>query len=449
MYRKPKYSFAQWCIDNGKSDLLDRWDYDLNNCNPSDVSAKTEKELWFKCPCNKHESELKRVDGLAYGKAKDIHCIKCDSFAQGIIDEYGVEYLNKIWSDKNEFTPWDISNKNAHKNIIFRCLKNPAHEFERTPQVYWRTSLCPICEKEQSRFGTKYPESVDVWSQLNDTSPFDYSTTQHAVVWWKCNNGVHDDYRLSLQSMVDCGFQCYYCKPKKWYPKYGNRLDLSGKRFGKLTVLSIHGSINNITYWNCKCDCGNECVKIGYLLYQGRTKTCGDRTIHFVGEDNPNWKGGITPENIAIRMSSEYDEWRLSVYEKDGYSCQICGTHDDLTAHHIYPFATYPDLRLDINNGMTLCNTHHSTKSPESFHSVYGCFNNTPEQLEEYINEKRKQLGIDIPFSIDEYVSGNNKLVPTNNFNKYIVINQENRLCSISIPLLDAELIWSQNTKEE
>ena len=33
--------------------------------------------------------------------------------------------------------------------------------------------------------------------------------------------------------------------------------------------------------------------------------------------------------------------------------------------------------------------------------------NNTPEQLEEYINNKRKELGINIPFNIEEYLNGN------------------------------------------
>ena len=450
MIRKPKYSFEQWCLDNDRNDLLNRWDFEKNEFSPSDISSKTERLVWFKCPCKKHESELKRVDGLAYGKCQDIHCDKCDSFAQHIVDKYGEEYLNSIWSDKNEFSPWEISNKNAHNDIIFKCINNDDHEFKRTPSVYWKTSSCPICEKESSRFGTKYPESLAVWSELNDTTPHDYSTAEHAVVWWKCNNNIHEDYKLGLQAMARNDFQCYYCRPKIWKPKYGNRLNLIGRRFGSLVVKSLYGSINNMTYWNCKCDCGNDCIKMGWVLNQGHVKTCGDRTVHFVGENNPNWKGGITPENVSIRMSQEYDDWRLSVYRKDRFSCLVCGTHDNLTAHHIYPFSVYPELRLDVNNGMTLCNEHHSTKYPESFHSTYGCFNNTPQQLEEYINNKRKQLGGDTPFSIEEYLKGVNDLLKPDDIpNPYVVINKETNLCHFSIPLEDAELIWGKENDEQ
>ena len=57
-------------------------------------------------------------------------------------------------------------------------------------------------------------------------------------------------------------------------------IDLTGKRFGRLTVLG-----RNIEYqkehneyhpcWNCICDCGNECIVSGPSLRTGNTKSCG------------------------------------------------------------------------------------------------------------------------------------------------------------------------------
>ena len=81
------------------------------------------------------------------------------------------------------------------------------------------------------------------------------------------------------------------------------------------------------------------------------------------GENNGNWKGGITPLNHTIRNSINYIEWRKAVFERDDYRCYDCGERgSELNAHHTYPFARFPRLRFDINNGVTLCETcHHQT----------------------------------------------------------------------------------------
>lgn len=53
-----------------------------------------------------------------------------------------------------------------------------------------------------------------------------------------------------------------------------NLVDLSGKRFSRLVVISLahtkHGA-----HWICKCDCGNETIVRGYALTSGATKSCG------------------------------------------------------------------------------------------------------------------------------------------------------------------------------
>ena len=85
------------------------------------------------------------------------------------------------------------------------------------------------------------------------------------------------------------------------------------------------------------------------------------------GEKCYNWKGGITPINAVIRTSLEYKNWRKSVFERDDYSCVQCGIRFikgitgkvELHADHIKPFAKFPELRLDINNGRTLCKPCH------------------------------------------------------------------------------------------
>lgn len=82
-----------------------------------------------------------------------------------------------------------------------------------------------------------------------------------------------------------------------------------------------------------------------------------------MGEKNPQWKGGITPELEALRRTAEYKLWRKSVFERDNYTCiwggKLHGSR--LHADHIKPFAHYPELRFAIDNGRTLCEKCHET----------------------------------------------------------------------------------------
>lgn len=56
----------------------------------------------------------------------------------------------------------------------------------------------------------------------------------------------------------------------------GNKIDLTGKVFGRLTVLyEIPERRNKKIYWHCKCQCGNECDINGQYLRTGATQSCG------------------------------------------------------------------------------------------------------------------------------------------------------------------------------
>lgn len=82
------------------------------------------------------------------------------------------------------------------------------------------------------------------------------------------------------------------------------------------------------------------------------------------GEKAWNWKGGISSRNKHAGV--EYAKWRVSVFNRDNWTCQNCKKHGGyLEAHHIKSFLRFIELRLELANGITLCKPCHKTANLE------------------------------------------------------------------------------------
>lgn len=86
----------------------------------------------------------------------------------------------------------------------------------------------------------------------------------------------------------------------------------------------------------------------------------GRPALWFRGDKNPNWRGGVhklhATERQLFQATTEYVNWRRSVFERDDFTCQHCHNRGGLLhADHIKPFVSHPELRLDLSNGRTLC----------------------------------------------------------------------------------------------
>lgn len=152
----------------------------------------------------------------------------------------------------------------------------------------------------------------------------------------------------------------------------------TGSKTGKCKSCSCKGKLKKPAQYNicayCKCEyriypcrlgkssfCSRVCQssdKIGKKLPEERVR----RSIEgHSGAKSHFWKGGITSINKAIRGSYDYKLWRESVFKRDNWTCLFCfkrsgkGEKVTLQADHIKPFAYFPELRLDVSNGRTLC----------------------------------------------------------------------------------------------
>lgn len=73
--------------------------------------------------------------------------------------------------------------------------------------------------------------------------------------------------------------------------------------------------------------------------------------------------------------------WAKKVKQRDEYICQLCGKYGVyLHSHHLNSYSDFEKQRYDLNNGVTLCHTCHS-----SFHDLYGKGHNTKFQFLQFI----------------------------------------------------------------
>lgn len=196
---------------------------------------------------------------------------------------------------------------------------------------------------------------------------------------------------------------------KKWYlknkSKFIKKCDNCGCEYGTRYSSSKYCSKKCFYLGN---RCKQICINCGILFYAPDTKkrkfcsnTCHNKYLHknkeyrknwFIklmigvknrdtsnigknqfGERNPLWKGGITPKYHCARTDKKYLDWRKSIFERDNYTCQECGSRSCknhgviLQAHHKIPFyEIFEDEKLlySLDNGITLClSCHRKTDS--------------------------------------------------------------------------------------
>lgn len=337
-------SFYEWCLENNRMDLNNRFDIELNGCTTKDVGYKSNLKWWFKCPRGLHESEQYTMCFVTKSSDRRLDCKKCRSVAQVVIDKFGENYLWSHWHPDNALNPWNVPAGSSRGNIKIKiqCTEKDYHVYDQVPASFVHGIGCPFCINRKvhplDSFGAIFPKMIERWSDKNIKTPYEYSPHSGEKVWFKCPNNKHEDYLQKISNAVIYGFTCRECE--------------------------------------------NE--KVG---------------LQKRGENSKFWLGGVHGENDALRHRFEYKNWRKDVYERDQYTCQCCGSiGGKLNAHHIYPFSIYKDLRYNIDNGITLCNNCHNSTINNSFHNLYGTHNNTPEQLREYIlNKSGKDIYITHP----------------------------------------------------
>ena len=201
---------------------------------------------------------------------------------------------------------------------------------------------------------------------------------EHVYCGWKC---------AQVASRTRFEIECRWCGKKfEVTPteyKKGKRLcswecRVAEKEDAKHRICAICGKHFDVIYpsrktQTCSRKCGSELRKRGKFI---NCEVCGKQVwvmpCHFDerrfcswecsyiakgienrGENNHNWKGGISLLPYPFGWSSELKE---AIKKRDGYVCQNCGETENLVVHHI----DYDKSNLSFDNLITVCNSCNS-----------------------------------------------------------------------------------------
>ena len=158
---------------------------------------------------------------------------------------------------------------------------------------------------------------------------------------------VAEDYSKN-KKCIDCGklitnksTRCASCAKK------GN------KQSGENNPNYKHGRVKGYSK-------NKHCLDCGKLITDTSTycQFCSNR-----GERSIHYKHGLGDISANFGHSREhtigYALWKKEVLERDNYTCQHCQSKENLRVHHIESYVNHPDLRISVDNGITLCNKCH------------------------------------------------------------------------------------------
>lgn len=150
--------FGTWCIENGRKDLLDEWNYDKNVQSPSQILAHSNRKVWWKCSLS-HEWEC-GIGGRT-SKTRPSGCPYCSNPPKKVLlgfndfktwcESNGKDYLLKEWNvERNgDVLPTNIT-YGSGKKIWWKCIKG--HEWCVSTSNRIRGTGCPVCTRRQTSF---------------------------------------------------------------------------------------------------------------------------------------------------------------------------------------------------------------------------------------------------------------------------------------------------------
>jgi hypothetical protein len=264
----------------------------------------------------------------------------------------------------------DINNKKGHTYWLCKCDCDKLKIIRNDLLKNNSNKSCGCNNKIESlvrrRFGKLIVLSRDKNNKFNQ-------------ITWKCKCDCGNELtvvgdNLKNNRTKSCGcFRSEFAKSKL--------IDLSGKKFGKLTVLKRVENKGKQIRWLCLCDCGNYHEVVGSCLKNGSCKSCGclrkeldfarmiedqdfkityneiydkiDWSATAAGDPCYNWMGSTNKKGYATLIRKISGKWvpktvnrlLLGLIDPKKMACHTCDNKSCVRMEHLYVGDAYTNQK--------------------------------------------------------------------------------------------------------
>ena len=223
------------------------------------VEKKSRKDYWL-CKCDCGNEKVIQGNALTSGRQKSCGCLnKKNASRLGKLNR--IDLTNQKFGKLTAIRVFDVLEHGITRWIcVCECGNTKIVATQDLRSGHVKTcGKCKYKDITNKRFGNLVAIKIDHIKKEKGRSK----------IYWTCrcdcgNITIVDGSALRQGKTKTCG-KCH-----------ARTIDLTGKRFERLTVLCLdHYDNKPEPYWKCKCDCGNIVVVSGNNLRRGYVKSCG------------------------------------------------------------------------------------------------------------------------------------------------------------------------------
>ena len=351
-----KQTFYDFCLENGKTHLLDQWDRAGNLPHtPENTSHGSRKRVWWICDRGHRWQAVVQSRG-----AQDSRCPVCagrqvEPGFNDLASRY--PHLADQWDrERNGALTPDRVLPGTHRKVWWQCPQG--HQWQALIKARVSGAGCPVCtsrrvEPGENDLATRYPDLAAQWDHDRNAglTPDQVLPGSTRKVWWVCDRGHRWQAAVSARAS---GTGCPFCDGKQvavgendlasQYP--GLAAQWHPEKNGPLTPAGVTANSNRGVWWTCPL--GHTWKAPVSRRVQGSTgcPVCAGRQVepgfNDLASRSPavaaQWardlNGSLTPEGVTAGSSrkvwwrcGEGHVWAAKIYNRTGpqqSGCPIC-----------------------------------------------------------------------------------------------------------------------------